>query len=243
LKICSYNLRYGGHTNPGNPWQRLHEEFSPDIVCAQESLPPGRYFPPEEIAGMRGCVHANVEHGKWGSAILSRSYAMTPLALPGFGGWVVGARIDGALINGVAQSITIYSVHAPSPGPYAPHVGRILDAVASTIDDGPLVLAGDFNLTTALRHRSEPLLNTRGERVLLERLRREFGLFNAGQILHPNESLPQTLRWSRNPKPHYHCDAIFLSHHLLPHLISAEVIASGEWGEMSDHNLLAVELA
>ena len=137
----------------------------------------------------------------------------------------------------------IFCIHAPSPGPYEPSVKQILNEITKKWDKTPIIIAGDFNLTTALRHPTEPEgPNTIGEREILERLRRELGLFNAWQILHPNENLPQTLRWAKDPLPNYHCDGIFVSHNYLPHLVSANIESSNDWGKMSDHNPIVVTL-
>lgn len=244
MKICTYNLRYGGHKENGNHWQRLLDQLKADIVCAQESEDPSRYFTPDAFAGFKGCIHANVAHGRWGSAILAKAHVLERIDVPGFDGWVVGARLKDVTIGGTPQMITVFCIHSPSPGPYESHVNRFLDQIVQYRDGTPLLIAGDFNLTTAVRHASEEgMKNTPGERHIHERLRREFGLLNAWQVLHPNQNLPQTLRWTNAPAKPYHCDGIFVSHDLVPHLISAEVIEDGEFASLSDHNPLLIELA
>ena len=67
MKICSYNLRSGGLKSEGNHWQRLIDDLAADIVFAQESEDPSRYFSPETFEKFKGHIHANVAHGKWGS--------------------------------------------------------------------------------------------------------------------------------------------------------------------------------
>lgn len=246
MKIVSYNLRSGGNTTvaPENHWQRLIAEFDPDIVFAQESVHPEKYFSAEAFSCFKSALYSPVvSHGKWGSAILSKTHQLQPIALPGFEGWVTGAKIADLQIGSMAQPTLLFSLHAPSPGPYEPSVDRILDEIAKIWDGSPMILAGDFNMTTAIRHPSEPLgANTRGELRILERLRSEFGLLNAWQVLHPNENLPQTLRWSRDPLPHFHCDAVFVSHVHLPHLVQAKFESANHWGKMSDHNPVVVSL-
>lgn len=244
MKFCTYNLRSGGHKNHGNHWQRLLDDLGADIACAQESEDPIRYFSAEAFAGFKSCIHSNVAHGKWGSAILAKDHALEPIEVPGFDGWGMGARIRDVKIDGTPQTITVFCIHTPSPGPYESHVNRFLDGVSQYLDGTPLIIAGDFNLTTAVRHASEEgMKNTPGERRIHERLRREFGLLNAWQVLHPNQNLPQTLRWTNAPTKPYHCDAIFVSHNLLPHLVRAEVIQDGEFAFLSDHNPILIELA
>ena len=245
MKLCTYNLRSGGHTNPGNHWQRLLNDLKADIVCAQETEDPRRYFNPETFAAYKGCIHGHVAHGKWGSAILAKDHILEPIAVGNFEGWVMGARIRDVKIDGTQQTLTVFCLHAPSPGPYEAHVNRFLDSISQYRDSTPLVIAGDFNLTTSARHVSEQGMkeNTPGERRIHERLRREFRLLNAWQVLHPNQNLPQTLRWTKDPTKPYHCDGIFVSHDLVPHLISAEVIQDGELASMSDHNPILIEFA
>ena len=53
---------------------------------------------------------------------------------------------------------------------------------------------GDFKVTTVSRRKGEELQNSAGEKSLRERLRREFPLFNAWQILHPNEDILSSRR-------------------------------------------------
>lgn len=244
MKFCTYNLRYGGHKNHGNHWQRLLDDLGADIVFAQESEDPSRYFTSETFARFKSCIHANVAHGKWGSAILAKDHALEQVEVQGFDGWVIGARIKGVKIDEVPQTIMAFCLHAPSPGSYESQVNRFLDEIGRYRDGTPLIIAGDFNLTTAVRHTLEDgMKNTAGELRIHERLRREFGLLNAWQVLHPNQNLPQTLRWTNAPTKPYHCDAIFVSHNLVPHLVRAEVILDGEFATLSDHNPLLIELA
>lgn len=243
MNIVSYNLHFGGKTVTGNPWQQLLTDFQPDFVFAQES------FDPRSYAGFDGidwnkerCVWAPVKDRNWGSAILSRHYNLEPVVLPAHEGWVVGARVPELVVGGVSQSVLLFSIHAPSPGPYEPSVNRILDDIAKVRDGQALIVAGDFNVTTAQRNSAEPLSNTSGERRILQRLRTEFGLRNAWQFLHPTDDLPQTLRWSGARDKPYHCDAVFMSDIYLPSLAEARIVSSGVWGQMSDHNPVVVTI-
>lgn len=246
MNLVSYNLRYGGKLGADNAWQRMMREFAPDIAFAQETFHPSRYFSSDEFSKFKGCVHADVKHGKWGCAILSKDHELEPLSLtmPQYKGWVVGARIPDLVIGKVPQSVLVFSIHTPSPGPYEPHVDRILSEIVTLSAGSPVILAGDFNLTAAaIRRPAEELKNTAGELKILERLRTELGLLNAWQYLHPNDDLPQTLRWVGNQSKPYHCDAIFLNAKHLRHLTSASIESSGVWGEMSDHSPVFVTLA
>jgi endonuclease/exonuclease/phosphatase family metal-dependent hydrolase len=245
MRFVSYNMRSGGKLGQDNTWQQVIGEFAPDIVFAQESLHPSKYFSASEFTRFTGCVHEHVHHGKWGSAILSRNHHLEPLALPSgeYKGWVVGALISDVLIGGATQPIAAFSIHAPSPGPYERHVKNIIAEIAQTWKGVPLILAGDFNLTTAAIRRPSPVLkNTPGELQILEMLKTELSLFSAWQHLHPNDDPPQTLRWTGNTTTPYHCDAVFLGNDHLESLMSADVKSTGVWGTLSDHNPVIVEL-
>ncbi len=242
MKIVSYNLHFGGKTGPGNQWEQMMADFAPDFVFAQESFDPQRYFSPDEFASFKGCIWAAVQGHKWGSAILSRCHQLEAVQLTEYEGWVIGARVHDLVIGGVPQSAMLFCIHAPSPGPYEPVVNRILDDIKKRWDGQPLIVAGDFNITTAIRHPKEALKNTRGELKILRRLRQELGLLNAWQVLHPNQDLPQTLRWNKDTLPSYHCDAVFLSQSHLSHLRDASIESSGVWGQLSDHNPAVVTI-
>lgn len=247
MRLVSYNLHYGGNTESDNHWQHVVKEFQPDIVFAQESHHPDKYFAADKPHDFKQAIHSNVHHDKWGSAILSKKHHLEEVSLsnPEFKGWVVGARISDFVIGKIEQPVLIFSIHAPSlkKGSYELHVNQILDEISKIKGNTPLMLAGDFNLTTAaIRHPREELKNTAGEIKILDRLHNEFGLLNSWQYLHPDDDLPQTLRWVNNPTKPFHCDAIFLSENILPHLVSAEIPSTGVWGTMSDHNPIVVTL-
>lgn len=245
MKVATYNLHFGGHTNTGNHWQSLISEFQPDFICAQESFHPSKYLSTDEYAKFKGCIHHNVHHGKWGSAILSRNHELeeVSLSLPEFEGWVIGARVHDFPLGDTRSTILLFSIHAPSPGPYEPRVNRLIDAISSQWSNTPMMVAGDFNLTTAIRRDTETLKNTPGEIKILRRMQSELGIRNAWQYLHPDSELPQTLRWNNKPLEAYHCDGVFVSDSLTPHLNGAEVINHGAWKQLSDHNPILVSFA
>jgi endonuclease/exonuclease/phosphatase family metal-dependent hydrolase len=245
MKIVSYNLHFGGKKGDANQWQKVLAEFDPDIIFAQESFDPGEYFSLEQRADSKWRLWAPVSGVKWGSAIVTPRHELEPVELDEFAGWVTGGRISNLTIGGKSQSVMVFSVHAPSPGPYEKTVSKILDALFKRWDKTALIVGGDFNITTAKRRPKSvtpPPHNTAGEIKILERMRRELGLLNAWQVLHPNEDLPQTLRWSKDPITPYHCDGIFVSHDLVPHLLNASVEGGEPWKALSDHNPVTVTL-
>ncbi len=245
MKIISYNLRSGGKTGQNNHWQRLLREFAPDFVFAQESLHPNQYHLDQINLGPEYCIHELVSHGKWGSAIWSRNVPLETVELPAFNGSVVGAKIRNPIPGDPAQFAMMFSIHAPTSKSYVAVVNKILDEIKKVCGELPLILAGDFNLTTAFRHASEQIKykNSPQEIALLNRLHTEFGLVNAWQALNPDIPLPQTLRWSSKPSIPYHCDAIFVSRHFAPYLVSARIESAGDWGVISDHNPILVDLS
>ena len=245
MKIASYNFRFGGRVGEDNQWQQLVREFDPEIVFAQESFHPNKYFSTEEFSQFKGCVYQQVPVLKWGSAILSKTHQLEPLSLPQseFAGWVVGARVPDLVIGGVTQSVLLFSIHAPSPGNYEKHVDKILSSILQQWGPVPMILGGDFNLTAAaVGGPNEILKNTSGELKLFRRLKAELGLANAWRHFHPAKDLPQTLRWSGDKEKPFHCDAIFLSEEHLSHLTNAHVESSGIWATNSDHNPVVITL-
>jgi exonuclease III len=248
MRIVTYNLHYGGHTKSNNQWQRVLNEFDPDIVLAQESFNPADYFFDDHLVDMERSSVWQPLPCKWGSAILSPKYKISKIDIPNrykdLKGWVVGGKIADFSVGGVCRTLFVFSIHAPTQGtdekkiPYEKKVNEILDFIQSVTDSSDILIGGDFNITTAIRHpieEAEGLKNTKTELAIIDRLRKEFGVINSWQVIHPNECLPQTLRWSGDKKKPYHCDGIFVPISWLRHLESCEVL-SDDWHEMSDHN-------
>ena len=236
MRIVTYNLHYGGHTRPGNHWQRIINELAPDLVLAQESFHPADYFSVDEYRRFERSVVWQSLPTRWGSAILALQLDVKKVSVPTeFEGWVAGGRIAKMSVGGVSRPAMVFSIHAPSPGPYERKVHYILDFIQDKIDCSDIIIGGDFNITTAVRHHAEGLNNTEAELAILDRLRKDFGLINSWQAIHPNRSLPQTLRWTGNKNAPYHCDGIFVPLSWVRYLESCEVADDG-WSEMSDHN-------
>jgi exonuclease III len=237
MRLVTYNMRQGGRLGPGNAWVRAVSALRADVIFAQETWDPRKYHDLEAFK----CVHANVAHGRWGSALAARVAHWQEISVPGFQGWAVAAECEG--LAGGPDPTLLLSVHIPSPGPYEPHMQRLIDVMKPLAQGKQVVLAGDLNVTTAVRHLSETRRNTRGEGEILARLWRELGVKNAWQHRNPDAHLPQTLRWVRDPEVPYHCDGIFLSETLLERVQSAEVLGGAEWKELSDHYPVVVDLS
>lgn len=215
-------------------------EFSPDLVLAQETFNPQDYFPNTFPQNLPSVIWAPVSE-KWGSAIYSARHKLSPVHVPDFEGWVAGGRIDDLLVGEVSKPFYLFSAHAPTAGrdekkvSYEKRVHEMLDRVHEITNGADILIAGDFNLDTAVRHSSEELKNKKAELVIIDRLRKEFGLINSWQALHPNTNLPQTLRWSSDKSKPYHCDGIFIPHSWVRYLESCDIVSDG-WTELSDHN-------
>lgn len=235
MKILTYNLHFGGKKGDGSHWKKLLDEFAPDFVLAQETFDPKGCLHDEHFSQLGHSVIWRAVPAKWGSAVYATKHKLTEIIVPGFEGWVVGARVDEFTIGGqTPRPLMIFSIHTPSPGPYEQKVHEILNRIRELSDGSEILIGGDFNITTAYRHPTEGQKNTTGELTILRRLRTEFGLSNAWQSMQPNESLPQTLKWAGNKDVPYHCDGIFIPHSWLRYLELCEVITEG-WREMSDH--------
>jgi exonuclease III len=237
MRIITYNLHFGGKTTPNNPWQRMLDEFHPDIVFAQESFHPSQYFSPETFSEFKTCLHKNVDHGRWGSAIVSRHLPLEEIHLdmPEFEGWVICARAKGIQIGDLSEPVLFLNVHAPSRGNYEILVTQLIEAIVEKFPGEKIVMGGDFNLTTAIRQENEELQNTKGELAILKHIENGLGLINTWQTLHPCQPLPQTLRWNNKPLTPYHCDAIYIPKCWSSQLLQAEIINHGDWDNLSDH--------
>lgn len=238
--IATYNLRAGGRAGQHTHWQRLLDAFHPDLLLLQETLDPSRYLSAEVLERHHEHILWQPLPGRrWGSAILSSGGSVRAIAVPGFEGQVVGAEIaDTPWCRATGRPLRVFSLHVPAP--YKRPMGAILDYLATLSDTHDLILGGDFNLATGLRHRLEPLRSD--PPWLLQRLRREFNLLSCWQTVHPNRDLAQTLRWSGNPAAPYHCDGVFVPAAWYRHLDDCEVIAGPEWDPLSDHNPVVVSL-
>ncbi len=234
MKIVAYNLRAGGKAGNRVHWNRILETFDPEMFLVQETRHPSEYLSEQFFSANKSRIHWKAAPGrKWGSAIFIRSGRLKPIALPEFDGHVVGAEISrSAWSRSTNKSLRVFSLHVPAP--YQRPMNEILDFLGTLDNKSDLILGGDFNLATGIRHDSEPLPSD--PPFLLRRTRRELNLMSCWQAVHPNRNLAQTLRWTGKPEMPYHCDGIFVPATWYRFLDDCQVITGGAWHSLSDHN-------
>lgn len=227
MRIVTWNLRHGAG---GATWPALQTDLQADIFLLQEAT---------SAPDCAGAIWEKVPGGRWGSAVVTTLGVTRPLAVPGYEGWVVGAEMDSEI-----GLLAAFSVHAPtstatSPrSHYTDEVVTILGLIREAVRPGVhLVVGGDFNFTLGERHASEALKTSARDRRALSAIA-DAGLVSCWNAAHPDQPLPQTLRWSRDKAPGkttpYHCDGI-----LVPQSWSAWVtcdIHAEERYSVSDHN-------
>ena len=237
MRLVSFNMRHGGSREH---WSALIEATAPDLIFAQETLRPCA-LEPALVEGCSGshAPWAPANDGRWGSAVFHAGGGLRPMTLESLSGWVVGTVWASPL-----GTVCVWSVHLPPVrGSYLNAAHEVLDLLAPSLPEMPMILAGDWNVTVGVRHPDEEMENKKGEVELLERLESEFDVRSAWSVANPGMHLPQTLRWARDPKPPYHCDGIFLPSAWCERIVRAEVLSGSPWTELSDHNPLLVELS
>jgi endonuclease/exonuclease/phosphatase family metal-dependent hydrolase len=155
-----------------------------------------------------------------------------------FRGWVTAADVRGLPWSPGERPLRLFCLHTPTrkDGNYLGEVNRIIDIIVSMAHGHDVVVGGDFNITVSLRHESEPKQNALGEPEALRRLRRELGLINCWQTLHPNQVLPQTHqhKFQADSAPH-HLDGLFVPATWYRYLDSCDVLNGMPWIGRSDH--------
>ncbi|MBI1877646.1 MAG: hypothetical protein HYR94_05350 [Chloroflexi bacterium] len=237
MRIVTYNFRAGGKRGEQNQWSKILTDFAPAIVFAQETRNPKLEVPENYQINQNRFVWHPV-NSKWGSAVFIRDGEIKPLDLPGFEGWVVGAKIsEPNWFKTRQRPLQVFSVHAPTRKgcSYIKAMNLILDQIAGLSDNADLIIGGDFNITASFRHDSEKMKTGQANEKILTRLSNEFRLKSCWQAANPDQPLAQTLRWGSNKTTPYHCDGIFTPVTWGQLLESCQVISEG-WEALSDHN-------
>jgi endonuclease/exonuclease/phosphatase family metal-dependent hydrolase len=243
MNVVTWNLRHGGAARVH--WARVIEEFAPDLFLVQESRAPGEHLrdvAPEQLAAR--AAWRGVPGRAWGSGVYVRRGRVRQLDVEDFGGWLVGAEVEGAGVPRNGRPLRVFSLHAPAgwKGGYAGAVLAMLDRLMPYRHGADVVLGGDFNLTVS----RGPAANRparAAEQTIRARLREEFGLVNCWEQANPDAQPAQTLRWCCAPAIPYHCDGIFVPASWRPVLRSCVVARSQEWDRLSDHNPVVATFA
>ena len=177
----------------------------------------------------------------WGSAVLVRDGSLEPIAIPGYSGWVIGARWR-PKPSDVSETIYLFSMHSPTANKderrsgYVAESLEIVRAICAEVPSGsPLVIGGDFNFKSfGERLPNEQPANEDSELDTLQKFR-DLGLFVAWRDAHEGLPLPQTLRWNRAPATPYHCDG-FLLRGVDVTTVQCEVLSSRFVTRQSDHS-------
>lgn len=235
MKMATYNLRFGSTASQRiDLWNEIFTVVDPEIFLVQEMCHPEQYIS-AQYEHYRDQIHwIKTGETNWGTAVFVRSGNIKPITIPPqFKGYLVGVKVDDCTWSAITgRSLCIFSLHAPAP--YKKSVNQMLDFIFSLSGDFDLIIGGDFNLTTGVRHPQEQLQDE--TLWLLDRLRKEFNLMSCWQAANPNEDLPQTLRWSKDKALPFHCDGIFMPAHWYRYLDDCEVLVSPKWEKLSDHN-------
>ena len=244
LRVVAYNFLSGGSPLRAGHWSRACSRLGPDIVLAQECRPPQDSHA-ERLRPADGdtFLWAPAPGRRWGSAILIRGLRATPLRVPGFAGWVVGAEVAGPAWSG-GRPLRVFSIHCPAgERGYIRTMHTLLDRIARLRGGADLILGGDFNVVVGDRQPGERLRVSAGERSVLDRLAAEFDLVSCWQAANPGRRLAQTLRWSGNRIAPYHCDGIFVPTAWRVRLASCRVVTGARWKRLSDHNPVIAEFS
>lgn len=237
MKFLTWNTKYGRGTSAA---LALAGTLDADGMLLQEASPRRDWSGP--------MVGTTVAAQDWGSWVLLRAGRVEPVDIDGHAGWVTGGRVTWPESADPAEAY-VFSVHSPTSEPGSPRVSyvdeslRIVTAICAKVLPGvPLIIGGDFNFKSlGVRAASEVLRNTPQERQALRQFR-ELGLSLAWQDCHPDEPLPQTLRWTRDPATAFHCDG-FLLRDCGGMTVRCEVLCSPEIAAASDHNPVFLEVA
>ena len=196
MKLATWNVNSLGARMP-----RVLEflaEHAPDIVCLQETKCEDDAFPAAELldAGYDAVHHSR---GRWaGVAILARRGLRLRDATAGLPGEAVAD--EARWIEATAGDLRVASAYVTN----GREVGSewfaqkltFLDAMATRVAqlrDGPLVVAGDFNVTRDDRDVYDPAAFagethvTPDERARLERILADGGLSDAFRCVHPDD--------------------------------------------------------
>lgn len=256
VRIVTYNINGMGARLPN--LLKWLEQTTPDVVCLQELKAPQERFPEAEL---RGRGYRAIWHGQksWnGVAILARDVEPVEIrrALPGDPDDVHSRYIE-ARVGDLTVGCLYLPNGNPAPGPKFDYKLRWLDrllehAAALARLEGPVILAGDYNVIPTERDVYKPerwvddALFRVEVREAYARLLAQ-GWTDAVRSLHPDETVYTFWDFFRNA---YERNAgLRIDHLLLNRALAGRLLASGVerdvrgWERASDHAPTWVELA
>jgi endonuclease/exonuclease/phosphatase family metal-dependent hydrolase len=231
--ICvTYNLHWGGNGKDKKHLKYLNSLIKYDLLFLQEAFNP-------RIYGEDNYVWKNAEGRNWGSGIVCKTLDYSEVEINQYYGSVVAADIDDG-----GERFRVVSIHNPTSKKesYINSLNRIIDEL-NRIKSENMIIGGDFNLySLGFRKPGEIIKTNKNEIKIIERFENEIGVINSWIYLHPNDFMPQTLRWNNAPTMPYHCDGIFISKTLAKRIKESLVIWDSEIERLSDHNPVATTL-
>ncbi len=224
LRVLTWNLHLGA---AGSDWAGLGRSLPLDVSFLQEAKRPA-------VPGTS--LWRSVPGQTWGSAVAVREGALEDIQVPGYEGWVVGARWFRPPLSEACPTY-LFSLHTPrGHGSYEKETLAILNVLRDLVPTGGEVLiGGDFNLKSfGERTAGEALATTRAERQVLD-LVADMKLVSCWPAAHPGEPLAQTLRWTGDRTRPFHCDAILVPREWA-HGVQCEIPSTPDIDSASDHS-------
>jgi exodeoxyribonuclease-3 len=233
----------------------LLEQHAPDVVLLQETKSAPEAFPSLELeaAGYRSVHHSA---GRWaGVAILAREEpADVAVGLPGEPAVDEARWIEATVGDVRAVSVYVPNGREPDTPTYDDKL-RFLDAMAKRIAqlaDGPLLVAGDFNVCPTDLDVYDPAAFVGSTHVTPLERERFKALLDAGAVdafreLHPDEP---GFTWWDYRQGHFHRGmGLRIDAHLVSAPLASRIAACGidrdfrKGAKPSDHAPLLLELA
>jgi exonuclease III len=278
MRIVSWNMNHARRTPEARAkaWDYLRHELKADVALVQEAVPPAGvdavYLP----------IHESNRHYNWGSAVvaLGAGVGITPRPRVPLASWDLGERPADALPDshpGAAAvadilyadgnvrftAVSLYGQWEMTGGDKDFHacakVHRILSDLTDVLAQSrkrPVVVAGDFNLTTQLERVGQNHRAADGARAAFDRLR-AWGLSDclvhtragrsrlAGCVCADGDACShvQTYRHGNRSDSHpVQLDYAFASTTLLPTIVGCRAVHDDAAWALSDHCPIVVDL-
>jgi endonuclease/exonuclease/phosphatase family metal-dependent hydrolase len=233
--------------------QRLMDEFAPDVIVIPESEPTPTPATATATASLGSLLSLPIPHA-WvgdvavpdkGLGIFAPSTATHTVRRtsetrpPGL--WLavdVDRPIATRVIGVVTRQHPLGQLGWPSH--YISAAMEMLDHMADLIEDGPTIVAGDFNFSGQSSGHSI--------RAVFDRIRSDYGLRSAYHdffAVEPGDEAHMTLSWMWRQSAGYHCDLVFVPDRY--EVLAVQVGSYEDWtaagvAARSDHVPVVVDL-